>query len=296
MSLTSFLKDREVAERFKREFEKPRLGSKAPLAAPPLTRSYTLTGIAFDYVLRFYLQKVNPNAIAQKWVAEDALDLLRVYTGPQFVVDGVSDVGSALKKAERIVARAKASLQKYLAERGRGKPGEELIRASVGLSQLDPFCRAGVIDEGQLGKINKPIIQDLRNLLSLVESRRFAARRVCALNPSFGRASRLVGGADADLVIDGTLIDVKTTKFLRLDRATFNQLVGYYLLHRIGGIDGCRKNHRIEKLGVYYSRYGVLFSFPARQVVQDKRLPSLLRWFAKKAREPEVCYVRLSGA
>jgi hypothetical protein len=32
------------------------------------------------------------------------------------------------------------------------------------------------------------------------------------LNPDFGFASKLVGGADADIVLDSTLIDIKTVK------------------------------------------------------------------------------------
>ncbi len=59
------------------------------------------------------------------------------------------------------------------------------------------------------------------------------------LNPTFSAASELVSGA-GDVVLDGTMIDIKVNKNLEMGRDIFNQLVGYYYLSCIGGIDGCR--------------------------------------------------------
>lgn len=74
MSLTSFLNIKEVKEKFLEEF--PKLFTfrvKTPLLAPPLTNNYQLVGTAFDYLLRFYIKLLNPNAIESSWV------LLRKY-------------------------------------------------------------------------------------------------------------------------------------------------------------------------------------------------------------------------
>ena len=70
MSLTSFLKDREVKSLFKEYFKKPRMSTKNEPMAPPLTRHYPLVGTAFDYLMRFYLEYLNKNAISKHWVAE----------------------------------------------------------------------------------------------------------------------------------------------------------------------------------------------------------------------------------
>ena len=274
----------EVRERFRVEFQKPGLDVKAPLAAPPLTKSYSLTGIAFDYLLRFYVKKLNPRAVAGKWAAEDALELLKICSDPHFVVEGV-EVGRVLKRANRIMSAAKAAYRRYLRTPGRDKPGEELIAAAIGLAQLDPFYRAAVIDVEGLGKIDERIVADLKNILALVRGEDFFVSKVCLLNPAFGDASELVGGADADLVIDSTLIEVKTTKYLRLDRPTFNQLMGYYLLYRIGGIEGLDRRYRIDRLGVYYSRHGIMFSFPVERIIRGKVLSPFIRWFRKNAAE-----------
>ena len=50
MSLDSFLKLPDVREKFREEFEKPRLASDRQLLAPPLSKRYSLVGTAFDYL------------------------------------------------------------------------------------------------------------------------------------------------------------------------------------------------------------------------------------------------------
>ena len=79
MSLTKFLDLPHVKKRFSEKFALPRSRLSGIIKAPPLTNHYGLVGTAFDYSLRFYLQRLNPNSIASKWVAEDAVILLKSY-------------------------------------------------------------------------------------------------------------------------------------------------------------------------------------------------------------------------
>ena len=65
-----------------------------------------------------------------------------------------------------------------------------------------------------------------------------------------------MGGADADLILGDTLIDIKTTKFLKLKQDMWSQVVGYYLLDMING-----NGYDIKNLGIYFSRHGVLQTF-----------------------------------
>ena len=78
MSLTSFLKNKDVKDAFKQGFKKPRLKLQGELLALPLTNHYGLVGTAFDYLLRFYIKRLNPNAIEQSWVSEVSLHLLEM--------------------------------------------------------------------------------------------------------------------------------------------------------------------------------------------------------------------------
>ena len=84
----------------------------------------------------------------------------------------------------------------------------------------------------------------------------FHPRRVGYLNPVF-RASRLVVGADADLIVDDMLVEIKTTVDSRIRREQYNQLLGYYLLYLLAGIDDVSQTLPIRRLAVYQSARGV---------------------------------------
>src|SRR2546428_8966358 len=78
MSLTSFLKIPKVKTEFLNtfEFESPNLS--AEIKAPPQTQNYPLVGTAFDYLLRFHIERLNPNSITRDWVAEDGVELTKI--------------------------------------------------------------------------------------------------------------------------------------------------------------------------------------------------------------------------
>jgi hypothetical protein len=73
MSLTSFLERKDVRERFRQEFAMPGMKVKRELLAPPLSNRYSLVGTAFDYLARFYVKRLNPDAITKAWIAEIVL-------------------------------------------------------------------------------------------------------------------------------------------------------------------------------------------------------------------------------
>ena len=245
---------------------KPWFQVKADIKAPPLTASYGWTGTAFDYAMRFYLQKLT---VARRRGA----GLRR--RAPRWSA-----------RAERARARRSASGPSSRLRRIACAPtstvgatkNSELIRAAIDLAQLDLVYRVGLLD---LQPINDAMVEDIGNMLVLVRPEEFRAKRTCLLNPTFGAASELVGGADGDLVLDGTLIDVKVNKNLEMGRDIFNQLVGYYCLSCIGGIDGCRG--KITCVAVYFARFGILHRLPVNSFVEAGRLPVHLKWFKATA-------------
>jgi len=79
--------------------------------------------------------------------------------------------------------------------------------------------------------------------------------------------------------IDDMLVEVKTTKEHELQRDHFNQLVGYYCLHQIGRIEGAPRNYKILRFGVYYSRFGYLWTVETKDVIEPKKFRPFLKWF-----------------
>lgn len=291
MSLTQFVALPEVKQRLAQEFQRPLLECRNSIRVPPRTKSYSLVGTAFDYLLRFWLKWLNPTAEVKPWVAETAVKLLTGFgniwklpeSAPEYAYlleESGLNVSTAIKKiAVNALRDAKQTYSMYLKT---GDMTDEVIRAAVHLAQLDPIYRAQYIDPN-LGNVEPLVLEELKELFSLLEPNTFKASDFCALNPTFGEASLEVGGADADIIIDGTLIDVKTTKSGKINTRRFHQLVGYYLLTQIGGING---DHSIEidQLGIYYSRYGELPTFPIASLLSP-RFPELVKWFRSKMRQ-----------
>jgi hypothetical protein len=272
MSLTSFLEQNaDVRARFLACFRKPDFRVKAPLLAPPLTESYGLAGTAFDYLLRFYIQKLNRCAKASGWVAEQGVALLCV---------GCSS--SDARKANQIVNEAQNGLQEFLRSSDR-RPPRQLIVAAVKLARFDVIYRIGIVDRQSLfAPVPRRLVDDLQAMIALLTPRHFKAQKRCILNPTFGSASQLVGGADGDLILDDTLIDVKTSRHLTFEREVFNQVIGYFALSCIGGVDGCSRL-AIKHVGVYYARYGLLHKIPIDDCISRGELPNFLRWFTRRA-------------
>lgn len=275
MSLLSFVNDCvDVRERFKREFTKPKLEAKRELVAPPLTSNYATVGVAFDYLLRFHVQYLNRRAIERDaWVAERAIEYL------EFDED-------LHEKGETIIRKARRELARY---RKSGRVTTALLESALSIATLDPIARADVGHE-KIGIIDQGDVSDLHNLIKAVDKRLFKAKKLCLVNPTFGRTSVLVDGADADLVIDDTIIEIKTTKKMQLTRRDFNQVIGYYILHHIGGVGEIRPKPKITKVAIYFSRFGYLFVAPIGDIVNQATFPRFVKWFKERAAEefPDV--------
>lgn len=271
MSLSSLLKNPEAREKFRNEFPRPPGPQRKEPVARPQSNHYGLVGTAFDYLLRFQLKRLNPKAITFNWVAESAVEKLayskRLHT-----------------KAQQIITDANEKYTRFLKS---GRIDKSFLKSIILLAQLDPIGRSGSA-EYEIGAIDDADLKDLKTLISLVDPKLFKPNKLMVLNPTFNRASSMVGGADADVLIDHTLVEIKTLKELRLRRDDFNQLIGYYILATIGGISGVSRRHRIDTLGVYFSRHTEFYKFRIKDVVNPKRFRSVVRWLRDRAGEFET--------
>ena len=79
------------------------------------------------------------------------------------------------------------------------------------------------------------------------------------LNPTF-EGSEAVGGADADVIVDGTLIEIKTTSKSEIRREWLWQLLGYVLLDYTDA-------YGINGIGLYLARQGRLIKWDMDEVM-----------------------------
>ena len=130
-------------------------------------------------------------------------------------------------------------------------------------------------------------IDDLLALYRAIPDELFRGESVW-LNPDLSVLNRdirpeprkLVAGgvkADADLIVDDLLIDIKTSRERMtplLPLQDFCQLMGYFALTSLEG------THRIRRLGIYHARYGYLFEFPVpRARAGPGGRSAFLEWF-----------------
>ena len=126
MSLTSLLNQKDIKTHFRLSYPKPKMTAKRLLLAPPQTKNYSTVGTAFDYLMRFYLQLLNPNTITKSyWVAEEVIPLL-------------SDTLQA--KAKTQIKQAKKHLATYLQT---NHLSDDLLKSALLLARLDPIFRSG---------------------------------------------------------------------------------------------------------------------------------------------------------
>lgn len=264
MSLSDFLALPDVKAKFKVEFPKPKLDFKQEiLAAAPNGSDVRLVGTTFDYLLRFYIKYQNPHAEESGWVAGSALHYFKRKRR-----DDLYD------QAKRVIDQAHKKYQEFLLN---GQFTFELLESALLLGKLDAVMRRRYIYEN-LEAINQQDIQDLRNLVSLLKPDLFKSTGRIILNPTWEEAALLVRAADGDLIIDNLLIDCKTVKELSLERDYLNQLIGYYTLNVIDQKLG-EDTVELKHLGIYFSRYGVLYQFNVEQVINFETYPNFLEWF-----------------
>ena len=298
MSLTALLKNPQIRELFRDTFpfEKPHLGGI--MAAVPVTKNYSLIGTAFDYLLRFRLEREYPSYNTRRWVAEDV---------PELISEQMPDIG---KRMSSHIKTAKVIHDDYI---NSGNMTDDLIKTTVILAQMDVAYRAGVVVKS-FDIVNEGDMRDLKKLVSIVDVKMFKPEQRGFLNPTFGYGSLLVSGADADVIVDDMLIDIKTTKKMDFTRDYFNQLVGYYILSRLGMVntdmdvvddddkyddgkglvvtlpDGRKATFSItgsptdiKKIGIYFSRYGRLYTIPIEPIRENPRFAEFVCEFERIA-------------
>jgi hypothetical protein len=282
MSLTSILGSKEhqdVRTKLKELFPKPRFELEGELLAPPRTKNYGGVGTAFDYLLRFYLEHKNPNANKSSWVAEISFALIENFvhnTNRNLYFEGeILEKTEFIDKVSIQLESARYNHKRFIES---GILTNELIKSSILLAQLDVVFRANYFDP-KFGIHNSEDIKDIKSLMQLINDDHFAVKENCYFNPTFGKGSMLVGGADADLILDDLLIDIKVTKHLKLSREYFNQIIGYYVLSLIGGVGKNKAPSPIKRIGIYFARHGKLWTISIDELANNKTFEEFKDWF-----------------
>jgi hypothetical protein len=216
-------------------FTKPKFGIKAGIRAKSLTKNFGGVGTAFDYVFRLMINKKYPKYVKGYLVVAETV------------------VNS--KKRKSVIEEFFELRNQYLNDK---LEIEGLINHCLALSKLDTEFRSGYpAEDDKLLTNSHDDVKDIKNLISVLNIDIFKTSNRCILNPTFGKSSKDIGGADADILLGNSLIDIKTSNYLTFEPEYFRQLMGYYILNvRTNNVVGV-----ISHLGIYYARFGILFLF-----------------------------------
>lgn len=241
MTLTSLLRtNNDIKQLFKRI---PNLKSmitidgvdqfdfrNAKMKSPIVTTNHQLLGHAYDAFLQLYCMRLNRIKVSFNY------SLAFVEELPDSTEEEFNT------KLELYIKRKKVW-------------SDDLTKQSIILGKLDQFYRSGVVPT-DLMNVDLNDIEDLNNLIAITFKRRklFKANDEFVSNPHFGRSiSELVSGADADLILDDVLIDIKVRSKFQYESYPWKQLIGYYIL----GLLSPENNHTINRLAVWNPRYDV---------------------------------------
>ena len=217
-------------------YDKPPFTLKEQLQAPPLTNHYGTVGTAFDYAMRLLIMKLNHDFVTDF---------------PLVARHGV--LGN--RKRQHFITSFDEKRQVFLSNK---LQLDNLLPDCIVLAKLESVFRSGLdYPNSEIFYADEKDVKDLKNLVSLVDHNLFIAKKQCVLNPTFGQSSEDLGGADADLIIDGILLDIKTIKNLEFKREYFRQLIGYHILN----LREKQMYGEFRRLGIYFSRFGILFTF-----------------------------------
>lgn len=271
MSAIEFMKNGKILKLINERVQKPILKEDRKILVPPISKNQMLIGTAFDYLLRFYIERNNKIGNKAKWISENVMDIYKLMPDNK-------------KFFKKIMSRARENHDRYVKN---GILSNDLLESIVYISEIDGICRTGGITPLDIS-FQESDIQELKKLYSVIPDDIFKTMKKCYLNPSFGLASESIGGGDADIIIGNTLVDIKTTRIMDFKDDYFRQLLCYYILNILGGIDGSKTEVKIDKLGIYFSRYAYLFSFDVKDIAKEEDIEKLTDLFLEIAKSKVV--------
>ena len=260
-----------------------------PIRVPSIGKSFecSLIGTAFDYAVRGIVSKYlgRDNVIKEKVLAaEYGLRGYNLAAGSmEFSSNGNDDIDKERNLGLNIIWNPKKNeiIKQYLNDRFESVKNtrekfinsnsdlKTMVEGSIFLARLDEVYRdqsIQIVDEyffektgrtyfGQYRTLtNEDITDQVYSLCLIFESFLHATRwKKAILGPEFGEYSEKVGGADADLIVDDILIDIKTRNKLSYKGDDFAQVFGYAAMARKIGIN-------VSKVAIYYARFGVFAS------------------------------------
>jgi hypothetical protein len=266
MSVTRMLKDSSVRDFLWKHVTVPKVKEFPEIQVQLTSSDPARMGTAMDYAIRFYLASAYGGIHPGPLVAEYANDALGILSKEDIAV-----IGLYIDTAKKFFSSARVINVQYL----------EYCWALAG---MDLVHRLGIRPVNLIDIPTSEEIDEMKRMMRGVIKFWPKPQEYCLLNPTFGEASYVTGGADADVVQDDTIIDIKTIKVKKNPYLADHilQLVMYAALSKIDGVDG-RDNVEIKKLGIWFSRHFQYLEWPLGDIVSTEGLDEIVKFLEDRA-------------
>jgi hypothetical protein len=297
VSLTSELENPASRLSVFMDQELPGVGSFAAQIAPGLpvslarterghnqANSWQMIGAAIDYRLRLAFAA---DAVARSPAVAAGMMCARTHEGREDDPDGeayrqIADLGNDMLLRLESMTRANDPSDRNRPLVMGSAVEEDLCRLCYVAAWYDALGRTGDLHDGRTGALSfvavySSMLDDMLDgvpnaaVANMLELLRYAARselgelrakaRTAVPGPCFA-GSVDVNGADADLIVDDLLLEIKTHRNPASHlRESLRQLLGYMLLDY-------DDSHRIRRVGLYYTRHAHLSRWDADDLIR----------------------------
>lgn len=268
MSLTTLIKtNKRYRDAVKKLTNRPLIEGAPANYVAPKTKQHMLVGTAFDYLVGYTIEHLSGKAVLRKsaLTAEKSLAILHHEGGSE-------SLKAAIQDAEMRLDMCKVHADVYVSD---GRLTREFAAKLIEISRLDALYRGGFYPRMPLAKASKGDVDDLMAMHAIMPMDRLKALERAYIGPDFGFSSEIVGGADADFVVDGSLLDTKTTMKRSIPLNMWCQVVGYYLLNRIEANVG-NPAIDVKRIGIYFGRYGEVFDISVEDAIEEPEKLTLI--------------------
>jgi len=238
-----------------------------------------ITGTAIELIAKYYIGR-NTKFKHKKW---EARTTGLASSGLEFLQDTLTSREFNLiyeKYEERY-----AFIKDYVDDKSDNI--DDLIISAVLSSKLENCVRSLRLPENPLlyftEEVPKSVHDDLFSLFqgfisTFVDNDILKNTTEIDFHPIFGRLSKAVGGADADLYIDGTLYDFKTSKNRGYEWQEIAQLIGYSLFSDISSdifeldLPGYTNEfpYKVNRIAFYRTRFNEIEYFNIEEIPLNK--------------------------
>lgn len=281
MSLTSLLDRPAVRSRINAHLRLPPVLPGGPPKVPAGSAHRGLVGMAFEFALAAGLRSRAPRVYGELGAPRLALGAIESWGPTAVAACRLPELRERVVMAEEALRRPTGDA--LTAECARAAFD---LAAVAALARAPAWFRADIVARGRMLLFEPPgeTVSELRQLHALVPWPKLVDLGRVHLAPTFPRIAEALGGADADLLLGDTLVEVKAGAAPRVRREDLRQAAVLGALARRFGIVGA-EDVAVTEVGVYVARTGTLHRFELDTLVVPDGVEAIVDALLLAARE-----------